>query len=162
MDRAREIFEFEGRIGEAEIVEFEPEHGEKIFLHAGDPGLKDYSPAIMEVYGEAGPAYSAIVEDRVLLCAGIMLMWPGVGTAWAVVSPLIEVYPIAGSAAVMYGLQYLADKHKLHRIQAPVYEKFERGIRWVEFLGFKREGLLTAYGRNKENYIMYAYVKESD
>jgi len=160
MDRAYEIFEIERRIGDVEIAEFEPEHGENIFLNAGDPGLKDYSPAIMEVYGDAGPAYTALVEDRVILCAGIMLMWPGVGTAWAVVSPLIEVYPVAGSAAVMYGLRYLIDRHQLHRVQAPIYEKFERGIQWAEFLGFKREGLLTAYGRNRENYIMYALVKE--
>ena len=162
MERAREIFEAEARIGEVEILEFEPEHGERILVNGDDPGLKQFTPTTLEMYAQAGPAYTAIAYDQVVLCAGIMLMWPGVGTAWAVVSPLIERYRVSGSAAAMYGLKYLIDKYQFHRVQAPVYEKFDRGIRWVEFLGFKREGPLEAFGRNRENYIMYAWIKEGD
>lgn len=147
-----------------EIVPFEPEHGEMIMVpskgqlerNEKDPGLKDYTPAILAQYGQAGPAYTLIVNDQVIVCAGIIIMWPGVGTAWAVASPLIEKYAIAGSSAVLRGMRDIIIEHKLHRVQAPVYEHFERGIRWVEFLGFHREGLMFGYGRNRENYWLFA------
>lgn len=142
--------------GPVEVFEFEPEHGEAIMLNDRDPGLKDYTPAILAAYGAAGPAYTAMINDQVIVCAGVMLMWPGVGTAWAVTSPLIEKYALAGSTAVMYGLRDIISEHKLHRVQAPVYEHFKRGIRWVEFLGFHKEGLMIGYGREKENYWLYA------
>ena len=34
-----------------------------------------------------GPAYTGIVGEIILGSAGIILMWPGVGAAWMVLSP---------------------------------------------------------------------------
>lgn len=47
-----------------------------------------------------------------------------------------------------------------HRIECvSIAEKID-GHRWLESLGAQREGVLHAYGRNQEDYIMFAWRKQ--
>jgi len=45
------------------------------------------------------------------------------------------------------------------RLQAKVKEGFDIGLNFVEKLGFSKEGVLTQYGPEGDNYIMYGKVR---
>ena len=64
--RCQQIFEVDFAIGEIEILEFEPEHGERILLNRNDPGLKQFSPTTLDIYAGAGPAFTGMAYDQVV------------------------------------------------------------------------------------------------
>ncbi len=46
------------------------------------------------------------------------------------------------------------------RLQVITYTEHDIAHGWIEALGAKREGLLRSYGRNGEDFNVYAWVKE--
>lgn len=48
-----------------------------------------------------------------------------------------------------------------HRVECQSIEGYEEVHNWLEFLGLKKESLIKGFGRNGENFITFAYVKES-
>ena len=90
------------------------------------------------------PSYSGFVDDEYAFSAGIVQAF-GVGTVWVVTTPLVEKYPLWFSKAVRNMLNAGTDLYKLQRVQATVLKENKQAVKWIEFLGFKREGLMRKY-----------------
>lgn len=108
-------------------------------------------------YEKSGPCYTGFVDGEVIACAGVHLLWPGCGEAWAVVTPKVYDNPLFFHRAVKNLLQHIINKHKLYRVQATVLDGFARGMKWLEVLGFECEGLMRKY-LNDEDHWRYARV----
>jgi hypothetical protein len=104
-----------------------------------------------------GPGYTAYVKDDILLCAGVMIIWKGLGEAWVVTSPLIHKYPILSTKGVVYFLNKIIKDNNLERVQAVVQKDHEMANRWIKVLGFKPEGHMPNYRAGK-TFIRYAKV----
>lgn len=115
---------------------------------------------LTERYGlflkQSGPAFTAWVDGEPAGAAGLVLIWPGVASAWAVLGREIIAHPMTLHRKIVHGIGMLREEHNLHRIQADVSEDNATAIRWIRRLGFAYEGRMPGYGPNGENYERYA------
>jgi hypothetical protein len=102
--------------------------------------------------GPPGPAVSAFVGDRVLICGGIIPMAPKRGICWALLSEHAKQH----MTWLHYATKRFITLDRWQRLEATVEEGFGAGCRWVELLGFKYEGSMPHYGDDDETHLRYA------
>ena len=144
-------------MGKFIVVPFEPAH----YLEAVSGAPYEGDPeASAEVYYKAGPAWTGLVDGAVVACAGIMLLWPGLGEAWAVWTPRGRAHIRSIHRAVRDGMRDIVDDHHLRRVQAKVVEGFWEGRLWANHLGFNIEARMQKYGPNGETFDQLVYFPE--
>ncbi len=84
---------------------------------------------------------------------------PGVYDAWAITSKEVSKYPISFHKSVSKLLNHLEIDLDTKRIQGHVKEGFDEGCRWLESLGYVKEGLMLQYGPDGANHWLYARVR---
>lgn len=137
-------------LDEVELRPFDSEWIEKL----GAQGVNDYS-----LLGDMGPAYTGRFEGKVIFCAGIRLMWKGVGEVWS----LGDRYLAKKFAIEMFEWQSELIKAEIdlkhfHRLQAHVLKKWKGACKYMERLNFEPEALLRKYGPDGSDYILYARI----
>ena len=146
-----------------EIVTFKKAH--YIELMAGNviEHTLSRTPAVVaataEIFASRGPAFTAMLGREILGCAGVMIMWPGVGEAWAVFNEKVSL--LFKKEAYVYAANHLYAiiKHKnLHRVQAHCRVDLPKAIRYAENLGFKREAVMEKYDEDGTDHYLYAMV----
>lgn len=108
---------------------------------------------------EEGPAYTALIDGRVVACAGLQRLWPGVAEGWAIVEAGLG--PRAGARlhrAVATGLAIAMRHLPLHRVQITVAADNGRGLRWARALGFEQEGVMRAFTPDARDFARLARV----
>jgi len=101
-----------------------------------------------------GPAFTGMIDDTVLGCAGVTLLWPGVGIAWMVLSKEIDHFGIWMTKMVRAALSDVMRSCNLRRVEAVVLADDARNLRWIRTLGFAREnGLARAYTQDKRDVV---------
>lgn len=105
---------------------------------------------------EDTPSYTAVHEDRVLCCAGILPIWQGRAVAWAYMDRRAGEHFIALHRRV----QQFLDQCYVQRIEAHVDREFEAGHRWARMLGFDMEAeRMTAFRPDGGDCSLYARVR---
>ena len=120
--------------------------------------LRPHDQKFIQIAGFAddnSPSYSGFVDDEYAFSAGIVDSL-GVGTVWVLTTPLVEKYPLWFSKAVRNMLNAGTDLYKLERVQATVLKENKKAVKWIEFLGFEREGLMRKYVGG--DHYLYARV----
>jgi len=69
-------------------------------------------------------------------------------------------YKIKAASAVKRRLDLLCKNNNIWRLQTSVKEEFKTGVRFAEWLGLKKEGLMHKYGPDKTNYYRMAKIYE--
>lgn len=118
------------------IVPFEPEHLKAIKLQAEQSLFQkelqsDYYARSLADYG----GWTLLDGERVLACAGLIMMWPGRYGAWAVISRMIGA---AGMVVLTRAARRGLDL-QTGRVEAIVADGFAAGHRWAELLGFTKD-----------------------
>jgi RimJ/RimL family protein N-acetyltransferase len=152
---------------EVEIVPLQKEH---IFeLMAGDltEGTLIKDPEMVQsaadAYMSSGPAFSAFYDGTLVACCGILIIWKGVGTAWVLFKKeAAEVHELRKAAyeKVTQYMVFLINDLQLHRVQAHCCSETPDAVRYLEGLGFEREGVMKKYGMDKSDYYLYAMTFE--
>jgi RimJ/RimL family protein N-acetyltransferase len=106
----------------------------------------------------SGPSYTLVIDDQIVACAGVVLMNYNRGEAWTLFSPLINKYPKTCFKAIRDELRGIVSEHGLKRVQALVRPGLEVAERFVEHLGFEKEGVLVAFGPGGEDMTMYGRI----
>jgi len=104
-------------------------------------------------------AYSVFDGDKLVVCGGVMFLRSGFGEAWFLSTPLIKKYTRQVLKLSLYYLDMIIDKYDLYRVQATPRINWPSGYKFVERLGFKREGIMRKYGLNKKDCYMYGRIK---
>ncbi len=107
-----------------------------------------------------GQCITGLVNDKIVGCGGIDLMWEGVGEVWVMLSYDIEQCPMAAYEVIRDGLDKLIKDNKLRRVQAWGRIGFEKSHTLFRHLGFKPEGIARKYGFDGADCILYAIVKD--
>lgn len=98
--------------------------------------------------------------DKVIAICGVVKIHEGVGEIWLI----LENDKKGDVFAIARNLKRLTDRvfdiSPFHRFQsrAPVDNKISN--RFLNFLGFEKEGILKQYGLNREDYSVYGRVKK--
>ena len=146
-----------------EIVPFRVEHA--IDLMRGDltednlAKSDEIAKRDGEFYLTRGPCFSAILDGRVIGSAGIMTMWPGVGEAWLLFSKEVENHKRFVYETVTEYLITLVCDLDLRRVQAHCNANLPVAIRFLEQMGFEREGLMRKYGTDGSDHYLYSIVR---
>lgn len=132
------------RLRDRDIAEFQPARG---------TGMMDATA----FKAEKGEAYTLTIDGKVICIAGLFEMWPGVAEVWTLMSDEAHRYGIA----ITRFIKKLIAEHTgdYHRVQCTVAEDYEISHKWLNVLGFEREGLLRKFARTGDSYYMYARVK---
>lgn len=102
---------------------------------------------------DAGPCYTGRHNGRIVCCAGLVNLWEGRASAWALLS--------GDAGKCMPALHRAVDRFLsgcgVKRIEAYVYPDFVAGHRWATMLGFEHEGRLRAFQQGQD-MDMYARI----
>ncbi|ODU28989.1 hypothetical protein [Sphingopyxis sp. SCN 67-31] len=116
---------------------------------AADPG----AVAVDLICACAAPVSAECADGRVRLVGGI------VGDAWATV--LVALFAEDAGPwmlPIVRAVRGWLAEQPAHRIAMDVREDFDAGHRFAKLLGFEAEGLMRAYGPNRENHMLYARI----
>ena len=136
------------------LVPFKAEH---LLAFVDRDGEQDMRRALEKERG--GPAFTAIVGDKILGCGGIMILWSGVGHAWVAVSKDIEQYRVWMTRTVRHALRDIARALDLHRVEAVVLTSGDS--RWLQAVGFHMENdAAKRYTQDKRDVVRFEFLKE--
>lgn len=144
------------------IVPFKYEHALEILVRDHDADLKENENfrkwAEMNVM--PGMSYTGLYEGRPVMCAGVRTLWPGVGEAWILLSPEIVNFKKEMYYTVIQYLEKIIKENGLWRVQAHARTDVPVAVRFLEHLGFEREGLMRKFDPQGRDCFLYALVKE--
>jgi hypothetical protein len=105
-------------------------------------------------YKSGAPVYTLIDETGVLGMVGADVMWEGVANIWTLLSDKILVRPMRFHRLCKHLMNIFFSEMRLVRAEAHVRVGHESGVRWIERLGFVREGVMRNYlGQGKHAYL---------
>lgn len=114
--------------------------------------------AVARELGNSGPAYTILIDRKIVFCGGVSLLGYGRGEVWLVFSTELYRHVKTVYRVMKMLLSIVVEQFRLTRLQTVVKCDIEAGTRFVEHFGFEREGLLRAYGPNGEDFYIYGRV----
>jgi hypothetical protein len=114
---------------------------------------------IVKIWKTGGPSYSLFIDNQVVFCAGVVDMLWQRGEAWTLLSSLFYKHPRVCARIVKSELGRIIKDHDYKRVQSIVEPEDTKAIRFIEWLGFEREGLLRKYMPSEKDMLMYARIQ---
>ena len=114
---------------------------------------KPWCFALLALSADDGPPI-AIIGGR--------FRWPGVGS---IIMIATDDWPQIASVATRWVKRVAIPKildPLCHRTQCEAWEGNTVTLRWLTALGYRVEGKLEAYGKNREGFLQYARIRQSD
>lgn len=139
-----------------EVLPFKPD--DYVAVAPPNPGRDLWADGA--TYAGLGPAYTAWVDGQVAAVAGVMIVYPGVGHAWAVWGPLGFQHPVFVHRAVWRGLVKIVRDHSLVRVDANVLKQFQAGRRWALRLGMAFESEMPKAAPHGQDFVRFAWVRD--
>ncbi len=110
-----------------------------------------------------GEAWTGRLEDGSLLgCAGWMKILPWVVDLWVLPGPLVKSFPILFHRTVTTKFREIIARNGARRFQGVVDPAFPERVRWIQRLGFTKEGRMRACGPKGQDMDLYALVRDTD
>lgn len=143
------------------IVPFKAEHILSFRNRDGNPIGSVQSALEKEKYGIA---FTAVLEGRVLGCAGIIILpevVKGVGFCWASFSKELSNHMFWITRQIRNGLRDTILAYDLHRVEMVALADNPINCRWAAYLGFTRErhGLARGLAGVNADMVRFEWVK---
>lgn len=119
--------------------------------------MKFNTPAWQAIDLELCRGWTLMVDGNPLGAWGICPMWPGVAEAWQFTLAEWHRYLKSVVREMRRRLPQLVEEAGLRRLQATCLNAPEYWA-WLQYLGFKWEGLMPEYGLDGEEHIRAAKV----
>jgi len=145
------------------IVPYDRSHADEILTFGMNDKLLEDDASSEEGridFGIPGLSFSLFANNDIVLSGGITPMWDGVAEGWVIASKRIFDHKIKSIISIKKRLDLLCVNNNIWRLQTSVKEDFKTGIKFAEFLGLKKEGLMRMYGPDKTNYYRMAKIYE--
>ena len=143
------------------IVPYQTQHGDEMIEFGLNDKLMDIDASFKENridFAMAGLAFT-LLDDNVPICSGgVVPTWLGNAQGWVISSKRIFRNKIKASRLIKERTDLLCANNKIWRLQTAVKADFKIGIRFAEFLGFNKEGLMVGYGPDKTDYYLMARI----
>ena len=144
-----------------EIVPYNTQHGDEMIEFGLNDKLMDVDASFTENridFALAGLSFTLLHNNNPVCSGGIVPLWTGVAEGWVISSKRIYKERIKASRLIRKRTDILCAANKIWRLQTAVKSNFKTGLRFAEFLGFKNEGLMKAYGPDKTDYYRMARI----
>ena len=100
-------------------------------------------------YKDKAFGFTGLFDGEPVILAGVYLLWPGMGEAWALLSKDFRKHGIFIHRSVMKYLPLVAESQRLKRIQAVCDESHKEAVDWLKRLDFTFEGRMPMYWKKK-------------
>lgn len=143
------------------IVPYISKHGKIILANQMNHVLMD-KDARFE--GEAreleqpGLAYTCMINNEPITCAGMKIIWDGVAEGWVLASAKVWQHPLLIARAIKKNFARLAKEHNIKRVQTAVRADYATGLKFAKWLGLENEGLMKHYGFDGSDHYRYARI----
>ena len=134
------------------VVPYEMEHGDEIIEFGMNDNRLDMAIP--------GLSFTLFLDETPIVAGGIVPMWEGVAEGWVLSSKYIFDYKIKAASIIRKRLDYLCINNKITRLQTAVKEEYLTGVRFAQWLGLEKEGLMKYYGLDQTNYWRMAKYYE--
>ena len=144
-----------------EIVPYNTQHGDEMIEFGLNDKLMDIDANFTENridFALVGLSFTLLHNNNPVCSGGIVPLWNGVAEGWVISSKRIYKERIRASRLIRKRTDILCAANKIWRLQTAVKSNFKTGLRFAEFLGFKNEGLMKAYGPDKTDYYRMARI----
>ena len=144
-----------------EIVPYQVQHGDDMIEFGLNDKLMDWDANFTENridFALAGLSFTLLHNNNPVCSGGIVPLWTGVAEGWVISSKRIFKNRIKSARLIKTRTDILCAANKIWRLQTAVKANFKTGIRFAEFLGFKNEGVMRAYGPDKSDYLRMARI----
>ena len=143
------------------IVPYKTQHGDEMIEFGLNDKLMDIDASFKENridFAMAGLAFT-LLDNNVPVCSGgVIPTWLGNAQGWVISSKRIFRNKVKASRLIKERTDLLCANNKIWRLQTAVKADFKIGIRFAEFLGFNKEGLMVGYGPDKTDYYLMARI----
>ena len=143
------------------IVPYKTQHGDEMIEFGLNDKLMDIDASFKENridFAMAGLAFT-LLDNNVPVCSGgVIPTWLGNAQGWVISSKRIFRNKVKASRLIKQRTDLLCANNKIWRLQTAVKADFKIGIRFAEFLGFNKEGLMVGYGPDKTDYYLMARI----
>lgn len=140
-----------------QVIPFSVNHVVSIDMREHEAWItQDVLAQFAQEHAKRGQGYSMVEGGCIVACGGVDVVWKGVGEAWTILSRHIDRFKLSLHKSALRCIGEVTETYRLHRVQAHVIKGDEKAMRWINRLGFHPEAVLTAYGPNREDYIVYA------
>ena len=136
--------------------------------HASQIEVNDFDSRIFNALPDLHTRFQILTEQRCgwtifyrrepALIMGIEYKYPTNYEAWLVPGSIATQHGALLSRGARRFFNKIGNRLNLRRMQIVVNVHHETAIRWAEFLKFKREGLMSQYGPEGDDYYMYARI----
>lgn len=137
------------------IEPFQSDHLKRLRLQPAQQWCAPHITDDLLAQAEQLEAYTGLIDSQPVIVAGLMEFWPGRALAWSFVSADASAHMLSITKAVDRVLTHV----KIRRIEAYVDPNFSAGLRWIEMLGFQREGHLTAFLPDGRDQVLFSRVR---
>ena len=144
------------------ITPYTKEHGQFILSCQMNHKILEADSEYIKVMGDASNlqednlSFTAILNNKPIVSAGMKMVWGKVAEGWVIGTSEMLKHPITISKVIKKDFARIAKEQDIERIQTAVRKDFKTGIRFVEWLGFEREGLMKKWGFDSSDQYMYA------
>ena len=143
------------------IVPYTAEHGRFILSCQMNHKLMDedakYEGDAMNLV-EENLAFTGTVNDKPIFAAGMKMVWGQVAEGWVIATHEVWQHPLAVAKAIKKDFARVAKEHNIQRVQTGIRKDFKEGIRFAEWLGLEREGLMKNWGFDGSDQYLYARI----
>jgi len=138
------------------IVPYAPHHLHQLALqpHQQHLGAALRQHGWAEQVADAGPCWTALVDEAPIACAGFQDCWEGRAIAWAILGETAGRHMPALTRAVRRAL----DRYPAARIEAQALLGFAPAMRWARLLGFLPECVLRQFHQGQD-YQAFVLLK---
>ena len=113
---------------------------------------------------DMGVAETMFAADEPIAAYGLVSLWEGVATIWAILSDeATDTYPIAMTRRVKFMLEELIEGMELVRVEAQARVDHPEAREWLEMLGFSVECTMEAWGPGDHaDYYLMSRITEPE
>ena len=143
------------------IVPYEKLHGDQMVEFGLNHKLMDIDASYTETRIDTkvfGLSFTLLADNTPILSGGIIPLWDGVAEGWVIATNEMWNHPIAISKAIKKDFARVAKEHNIKRVQSGIRKDFKEGIRFAEWLGLEREGLMKNWGFDGSDQYLYARI----
>lgn len=98
-------------------------------------------------------------DDQPIALAGATEKWPGSWVGWSVLGWQVHEDPIPFLRAYRKMLDEEWEARHMHRLEVTGRADQAQLPRWMDFLGFAREGYCHQYTLDRQDVVLYARVR---
>ena len=143
------------------IVPYNTQHGDEMIEFGLNDELMNIDASFTENridFAMAGLSFTLLDDNKPVCSGGIIPTWLGNAEGWVISSKRIFKNKIKAARLIKKRTDLLCANNKIWRLQTTVKADFKIGFRFAQFLGFKNEGLMKAYGPDKTDYYRMARI----